>query len=312
MTRVMFMGTPDFAVPTLEALIGKYNVVCVVSQPDRPKGRGHKMQPTATKETALIHGIPVEQPLSFKDGAFQSVLEKYYPDVIVVAAFGRILPEYVLRYPKYGCINVHGSILPKYRGAAPIQWAILNGEKETGITIMHMARELDAGDIIHIKRTDILPQETSGELFGRLSRLGAEALMEIMDAILDGTAPRKPQDDTLATFAPMIDKNMALLDFSMSADRFERYVRGFSPWPTAKIMFRGQPVKVMKATPGSCADGTPGTVLEIGRDGITVCCGDGNSVCLKQLQKAGKNTVDAYSFAQGEHIKTGDNISEER
>ncbi len=302
----MFMGTPDFAVPTLEALIEKHDVVCVVSQPDRPKGRGHKTQPTATKETALRRGIPVEQPLTLKDDAFKGTLEKYHPDMIVVAAFGRILPEYVLRYPKYGCINVHGSVLPKYRGAAPIQWAVLNGETETGVTIMHMARELDAGDIISIKKTNILPAETSGELFDRLSRLGAEALMEVIDSIRDGSAPRVPQNDAEATYAPMIDKKMALLDFSMPADRFERFVRGLDPWPVASVGFRGEPVKIRKAAPGPTVKAKAGTVCDVTKDGITVACSDGGSVCIKQIQKPGKKAIDAYAFAQGEHIKIGD------
>ena len=306
MIRIMFMGTPDFAVPALKALIEKYQVVCVVSQPDRPRGRGHKLMPTATKQAALERNIPVEQPVSLKEEAFLPTLERYHPDMIVVAAFGRILPDYVLAYPKHGCINIHGSVLPAYRGAAPIQWAVLNGEKQTGVTIMYMAHDLDAGDIISVQKTDILPYETSGQLFERLSELGAKALLEVIEQIYDGTAPRTAQDHDKATLAPMLKKEMAALDFSFSAEKFIRYVCGLNPWPVAFVLFHDMPVKVFEAEMGSQTLQKPGTVCSVSRDGIEVACADGRCVLLKTLQKPGKKPTDAYAFAQGEHIKAGD------
>lgn len=304
--RILYMGTPDFAVPTLEALIEKYDVVCVVSQPDKPKGRGHNLMPTATKTVALAHGIPVEQPTILKDGAFQPILERYQPDIIVVAAYGRILPDYILEYPKLGCINVHGSILPKYRGAAPIQRAVLNGDAETGVTIMHMAHDMDAGDIIHVETTEILPYETSGQLFDRLSKLGATALMNIIDKIADGSAPRIPQNEAEVTFAPMLKKSEATLDFSMPMEKIVRSVCGLNPWPIANIVLNEVPTKIFEAHRGASTELPAGTVCSIIREGLEVACGDGNSVILKQLQKPGKKPVDGYSFAQGMRLKVGD------
>lgn len=307
--RVMFMGTPDFAVESLKALCRRNEVVCVVSQPDKPKGRGHTLQPTATKVVAQEYGLPVEQPVSLKDGAFLPILEKYRPDLIVAAAYGKILPEYILKYPPMGCINVHGSLLPKYRGAAPIQWAVLNGDKQSGVTIMHMAQEMDTGDIILMKTTDIGENETSGELFDKLSKLGADALLEAIEQIENGVDVRKPQDHSNATYAPMLDRTMANLDFTMSADKILRYIRGLNPWPIAKFEMCGQDVKVFSAVKGGPTELPCATVVSIAKEGLEIACGDGKSVVLKKLQRPGKKPTDGYSFAQGLRIKTGDQLT---
>ncbi len=306
--RVMFMGTPDFAVESLKALCSKHEVVCVVSQPDKPKGRGHSLQPTATKIVAEEYGLPVEQPTVLKDGAFLPILEKYQPELIVAAAYGKILPDYILEYPIKGSINVHGSLLPKYRGAAPIQWAVLNGDKQSGVTIMYMAHEMDTGDIILTKTTDIGENETSGELFDRLSKLGAEALLEAIDLIENGTATRTPQDHKDASYAPMLDRSMATLDFSMPADKILCYVRGLNPWPIAKFTISGQEVKVFSAAKGSLTDQPAASVVSITGYGLEIACGDGKTVVLKLLQRPGKKPTDGYSFAQGLRLKTGDQL----
>lgn len=304
--RVMFMGTPDFAVPSLEALCAHHEVVCVVSQPDKPKGRGHNLVPTQTKAFALSRNIPVEQPERLKDGAFMETLRHYDPELIVVAAYGKLLPEYILEYPTFGCINVHGSLLPKYRGAAPIQWAVLNGDEKSGVTIMHMAKEMDTGDVILTKETDIGENETSGELFERLSLLGAEALLEAVELIAQGCAQRTAQDHSKATYAPMLTKEDASLNFDMSAHRFCCFVRGLNPWPVAKITLGDEPIKVFSAVIGGKTDELASTVLSIATQGIEVACEDGMSVILQQLQRPGKKPVDGYSFAQGLRLKVGD------
>ncbi len=304
--KVMFMGTPDFAVPSLEALCRNHEVVCVVSQPDKPKGRGHSLQPTQTKVVAQKYSIPVEQPRSLKNEAFLSKLQYYQPELIVVAAYGKMLPDYILNYPKYGCINVHGSLLPKYRGAAPIQWAVLNNDKESGVTIMHMASEMDTGDIILTKSTSIMELETSGELFDRLSVLGADALIEAIDLISNGKAERTPQNHMQATYAPMIEKSMADLSFAMPACQFISYVCGLSPWPVGRIVVGQEQIKVFKVGRGQQTDAAEATICKINRDGIEVACADGNSVVLKTLQRPGKKATDGYSFAQGLRLKEGD------
>lgn len=306
--KIMFMGTPDFAVASLEALCKHHNVVCVVSQPDKPKGRGHNLSPTATKIVAQARGIDVVQPISLKDGSFLPVLNKYQPDLIVSAAYGKILPDYILEYPKYGCINVHGSLLPKYRGAAPIQWAVLNGDKQSGVTIMYMAHEMDTGDIILSKATQIGENETSGELFERLSELGASALLEAIDLLKKGEVDAKPQNHNEATYAPMLDKSLSNLDFTMASEKLLRFIRGLNPWPIAKFMINGEQVKVFSATTGRPTKAAACTVVSIEKDGLEVACGDGKGIVIKLLQRPGKKTTDGYSFAQGLRLKVGDQL----
>ena len=234
--NIMFMGTPDFALISLEKLAERgYNVTSVVCREDKPKGRGGQMAMPPTKEFAIQKGINVYQPASFKDGAFKEVLEKENPDIIIVVAYGRILPEYVLNYPKYGCINLHGSILPKYRGSAPIQWTVINGDELAGISTMFMDVGLDTGDIIDIYTTPLGKTETAGELFDRLAVSGAELLCETIEKIKNGTAKRTPQNENEATYAPMLSKEMGKLDFAMPAEKIRNLVRGLSPWPSAYV-----------------------------------------------------------------------------
>ena len=303
--KIMFMGTPEFAVPSLEAVCTAHQVVCVVSQPDKPKGRGHNLQPTPTKIIAEKHGIPVEQPIILKDGAFSEILDKYQPELIVAAAYGKILPEYILNYPKYGCVNVHGSLLPKYRGAAPIQWAVLNGDAQSGVTIMHMAKDMDTGDMILQRVIDIGQTETSGQLFDRLSVLGAEALLEAISQIQEGTAKRVPQDHSLASYAPMLQKQDAEISFDMPADKFVHFVCGLNPWPIGKIFINGEQVKVFEAILGRETNKACGTICSITKSGIEVACKNG-TVILVSLQRPGKKPTDGYSFAQGLRLKEGD------
>ena len=216
--KIVFMGTPEFAVPSLEALVAAgHQVVGVFSQPDKPKNRGMKLQPTPVKLCAMVHDLPVYQPTKLRDGTALETIRSLAPDLIVVAAYGRILPQEILDYPKYGCINVHSSLLPKYRGAAPIHWSILNGDKETGVTIMHMALALDAGDIISQVKTPIDPDETVEMLHDRLARLGADLLAETVQNIADGTATRTPQDESQVTLAPMLSRELSPMDWTKPA-----------------------------------------------------------------------------------------------
>ena len=245
--RVLFMGTPDFAVASLDALLkSEYEVCAVFSQPDKPKGRGHKLQPTPTKELAEQYRVPVYQPATLRDAAVQKQIRELSPSLIVVVAYGKLLPKEVLEIPRLGCINVHGSLLPKYRGAAPIQWAVLRGEKRTGVTTMHMAEGLDSGDIILTAETEIGEAETSGELFERLKALGAELLLKTLRQIQAGTAPRIPQNDADATLAPMLKKEMAEIDWTKSAGEVVNLVRGMNPWPCAFTKFESKKLKIFK------------------------------------------------------------------
>lgn len=306
--RVLFMGTPDFALQSCKAVYEQCSLVGVVTQPDRPKGRGGKLSAPPIKEFALERQLPCWQPETLKDGSFQAVLDETKPDLIVVAAYGRILPEYILNYPRYGCINVHGSLLPLYRGAAPIQRAVINGDEKTGVTIMKMAKGMDTGDIIHVLDTPITENDTSGSLFERLADLGAKALMEAIRFILDGTASFTPQDDAKATYAPMIDKIEAQVDFSKDAKCVKNLIMGMNPSPGAFIECDGYRLKFHEASLGPKTTAQPGTVVEVSASGISVACGDGYSVLIKSIQKQGKNKTDAYSYACGAKLSVGEEI----
>ena len=230
--RILFMGTPDFAVASLRRLVEDGHEVCgVFTQPDKPKNRGHKLLPTPVKEYALSQNLPVYQPEKMRDGTALAIVQELAPELIVVAAYGRILPVDILETPKYGSINVHASILPKYRGAAPINWAILNDEPETGVSIMYMAQALDAGDVLRVARTPIGPEEDLPSLWDRLAQLGAQALSETIPTLADGTAVRLPQDETQMTYAPMLSKELSPIDWSHSARAIDCQVRGLQPWP---------------------------------------------------------------------------------
>lgn len=304
--RVLFMGTPDFAVASCRAINEYCNLVGVVTQPDRPKGRGGKLAAPPVKLYAQEQGIPVYQPTILKDGAFQAVLDELNPELIVVAAYGRILPEYILNFPQYGCINVHGSLLPKYRGAAPIQRAVMNGDQETGVTIMKMAKGMDTGDMILQRAVPIEECDTAGTIFEKMAEIGAEVLIEAMNQIVSGIAVYTPQNDELATHAAMIDKSEGLLDFAKSASVLRGTIMGMSPSPGAFIEIDGQRLKIYEALFGSETDAKAGTVTKISKEGVEVACGDGKSILLKSVQKQGKNRTDAYSYACGVKLAVGD------
>lgn len=299
------MGTPDFAVPSLEALLGAGHTVCgVFTQPDKPKNRGMKLQPTPVKECALSHGIPVFQPVKLRDGTALEQIRALAPELIVVAAYGRILPQGILDCPPKGCINVHSSLLPRYRGAAPINWAILNGDGETGVTIMHMAAALDAGDIIAQASAPIGPDETAPELTARLAELGGALLAETVARIEAGTAERIPQEEEQATLAPMLGKELSPLDFSRSAQALHDQVRGLIPWPAATARVGGVRCKIF-ATAAERGSGGPGTVLEAGKNGILIACGGDTALRILELQPDGGKRMRAADYLRGHPVEAG-------
>ena len=301
------MGTPDFAVPSLEALIAAgHNLVGVFTQPDKPKNRGMKLQPPPVKVCALVHGLPVWQPERMKDGAALEIIQGLAPDLIVVAAYGRILPQEILDAPKYGCINVHSSLLPKYRGAAPIHWAVLNGEKETGVTIMKMALALDAGDILAQVSTPIDPDETVETLHDRLARLGADLLAETIPAIEAGTVVPVPQDEGQVSYAPMLSRALSPMDFSRPARALHDQVRGLIPWPAAVTELNGVRCKVLGASVAAETTGkAPGTVIAAGKNGLKLACGEGTVLEIKELQADGGKRMKAADYLRGHPIPVG-------
>ena len=298
--RILFMGTPDFAVASLRRLVEDGHELCgVFTQPDKPKNRGHKLMFSPVKEYALTQNIPVYQPLKARDGEAMSLVEELKPELIVVAAYGKILPEELLDYPKYGSINVHSSLLPKYRGAAPINWAILEGEAETGVSIMYMAKELDAGDVILQKSTPIGSDEDAQALTVRLAELGAEALSEAVAAIGNGTATRTPQPENGGTYASMLSREMSPIDWSRSARAIDCQVRGLIPWPCATAELAGTRFKVYRTAPGEAASAAPGTILSAGKRGIRVSCGSGESLYLTEIQAEGGKRMAAAAYLLG-------------
>lgn len=306
--RILFMGTPDFAVASLSALLAAGHEVCgVFTQPDKPKNRGMKLQASPVKEFALAHDIPVFQPVKMRDGEAMGYIRDLDPALIVVAAYGRILPDDILDYPVHGCINVHSSLLPRYRGAAPINWAILNGDKTTGVTIMHMAAELDAGDIILQGVTDIGPDETAPELFDRLAALGGQLLVEAVGQIERGEAARTPQTASEVTYAPMLGRELSPMDWTKPAQTLHDQVRGLLPWPCATAEFGGVRCKVFST---AVLDGTtdlkPGTVAEAGKEGIVMACGGGSLLRVRELQPDGKKRMAAADFLRGHPLTAGE------
>ena len=302
--RILFMGTPDFAVASLKRLVADGHDVCAVfTQPDKPKNRGMKMIAPPVKEYALTENIPVYQPLKMKDGTALALVQSLEPELIVVAAYGRILPEDILNTPPYGSINVHSSLLPKYRGAAPINWAILNGERETGVTIMYMARELDAGDILHVLKTDIDPREDAQALTARLAELGAQALAETIEQLRTGTACRTPQDHSAYTYAPMLTKDMGIIDWTKPAGHIHNQVRGLIPWPCASTELGGATVKVFRTEVLGDTEKAPGTVAAAGKAGIDVACGDGHLLRILELQPQGGRRMAAADYLRGHPLQ---------
>ena len=303
--KVIFMGTPAFAVPSLLALSEHHQVLAVITQPDKPKGRGKKMLCSEVKEEALKLGLPVLQPQNAKDPAFLEELKQYDAELFVVAAYGQILTEDVLFLPKYGSINVHGSLLPKYRGAGPIQWSIINGEAQTGVTIMQMERGLDSGDMLLKEALPITETDTYGTLTEKMANLGASLLLKTMDAIQNGTVKPEKQVDEESTYAPMIAKSMGHLDWSKPAKELHQLIRGLNPQPAAYTMLEEAPLKVLAAE--VCAEESgqaPGTVVGSDKKGLLVQTGT-SILRLTQVQAQGKKAMDAAAFLRGHAVPEG-------
>ena len=312
--KIVYMGTPDFAVAPLAALVKNgYEVEAVITQPDKPKGRGKTMMFTPVKEEALKHDIPVLQPVKVRDPEFVEKLAKIAPDIIIVAAFGQIIPKSILEMPKFGCINIHASLLPKYRGAAPIQQAVIDGEKESGVTIMQMGTGLDTGDMISRIVVPLAKDETGGSLFDKLAEAGAELLIQTLPTIFDGTAVYEKQPEESPTpYAAMISKKMGLLDFSKSARELERLVRGLNPWPSAFTFINGKTLKVWKSSVEQAeVKGIPGTVVSTDKEGIHVACGQ-DVLVLHEVQLEGKKRMEADAFLRGCQLKPGDMFTDSR
>lgn len=294
--RIVFMGTPDFAVPCLSRLLDDgHTIAGVFTQPDKPQGRGYKLMPPPVKVRALESGLPVYQPAKMRDGQALAILKELSPELVVVVAYGKILPSDILALPPLGCVNVHGSLLPKYRGAAPIQWSVLNGDRTAGVTTMYMAEGLDTGDMILTRETPLGPDETSGELYERLATLGADALSETVRLIGEGRAPRVSQDDALASHAPMLTKELARIDWTKPASEVHNLIRGMNPWPIAHTSLCGRPLKIYRSRLVSGA-GAPGAL--IGGSGFVVACGQG-AVELLEIQEAGKKRMAAADYLRG-------------
>ena len=303
--KAVFMGTPEFAVPTLQALIDHHEVLAVVTQPDKQRGRGKKMQFPPVKEKAVEYDIPVYQPQRARDEEFIEELKNLNPDVIVVVAYGQILPESILNIPKYGCINVHGSLLPKYRGAAPIQWAVLDGEEKTGITTMYMEKGLDTGDMIDKAEVVLDKKETAGSLHDKLMVLGADLLLETLKKLEDGTAVREKQNDEESCYAKMLSKDMGQIDFTKSAREIECLIRGMNPWPSAYTFLNGKTLKVWKCKVSTeKTDAVPGTIFLADKEGIHTACGEGVLI-LTEIQLEGKKRMETEAFLRGYHIENG-------
>lgn len=303
--KVIFMGTPDFAVPTLEALIEKHEVLAVVTQPDKPKGRGKKMVFPVIKEKALEHNITVYQPQKVKTPEFVEILKEYQPDIMVVVAFGQILSEEILNIPKYGCINVHGSILPQYRGAAPIQWSIINGEEFGGVTTMYMAKGLDSGDMILKAKEKIKPDDTYGSLYDRLSVIGAELLIKTLDLIENGEVKRIPQNDDEATFAPMIKPELEHINWNGKNTDIVNLIKGLNPQPVAYTMLNDEKLKIWFAeTIDGDYNGEPGTIVDVRKRDFVVMTAKG-AVAVKEVQAQGGKRMSADAYMRGHAIEKG-------
>ena len=306
--KVIFMGTPDFSVGTLEALIeAGHEVALVVTQPDKPKGRGGKMQYTPVKEVAVAHNIPVYQPKRIREPECIEELRKYNADIMVVIAFGQILPKEILEMTPYGCVNVHASLLPSYRGAAPIQWAVINGEKVSGVTTMQMNEGLDTGDMLLKVEIPLDEKETGGSLHDKLAEAGARLCVETLDALKAGTVTPEKQGDSPTAYAKMLDKHMGKIDWKMSAKEIERLIRGLNPWPSAYTRWNEND-KGMKIWEAEVAEGqtdkVAGTVVEVAKDGLFVQTGDG-LLKITALQIPGKKRMDAAAFLRGYQMETG-------
>lgn len=304
--KIAFMGTPDFAVPCLEYLINsEHEVVGVFCQPDKPKGRTQELVMPITKKVAIEHNIPVYQPVSLKNGVGTEILKELNPDLVVVVAYGKILPKDFLDYPKYGCVNVHGSILPKYRGAAPIQWAVLNGDEYAGVTSMQMDVGLDTGDMLLMKKIAVGENETSEELFDRLSLLGADVLKETIEALLKGVLCPVKQNEEDATFVGLLSKENSPTDFSLTAQQVHNHIRGLYSWPGATTKLGGKILKLHKSVLCDIkGNNNPGSVV-LSDDRLVVCCGDNKCIELLEIQLEGKKRMSVADFLRGRKIEKG-------
>lgn len=303
--NIVFMGTPEFAVPCLERLIAdKHNVKGVFTQPDKPKGRGHKMQFPPVKQCAVDAGIPVFQPEKMRDGEALSIIEQLNPELIIVVAYGKILPAEILNFPKYGCINMHASVLPAYRGAAPIQWCVLNGEKESGVTAMQMDIGLDTGDMLLTKTVEIGPNDTAGDLHDKLSVLGAQVMAETIDKLINNELNPIKQDNSQSSYAPMLTKELCPIDWNDCAIEVHNKVRGLSPWPVATTKWSDKNIKIHKTAVVADVAGIPGEVISSDKN-LLVCCGNGTCIEIITLQLEGKKAMSAADFLRGNPIPIG-------
>jgi methionyl-tRNA formyltransferase len=309
--RVVFLGTPQFAVPSLSALAERETVTLVVTNPDRPAGRGRSVAMPPVKEEALRRALPVYQPEKARAPESVERIRAERPDLIVVVAYGQILPQAILDIPRLFCVNVHASLLPKYRGAAPINWAIARGEAVTGVTIMRMDAGMDTGPILLSRTVPIGEEDTAGTMFGVLARIGAEALCEALGLLRTGSLPEVPQDDARATYAPMLTKEHGAIDWGNSAREIRDLVRGMTPWPSAATVHRGKTLKVLSAAVGESRTGgtaSIGEILSVGKEGIEVACGDG-TLLLARLQPEGGKAMAAWDYAQGRRVGKGERLS---
>ena len=305
--KIIFMGTPDFAAASLEALIdSRHEIQAVVTQPDKPKGRKGELTPSPVKVVAEEKGIKVYQPLKVRDEEFVETLRAYNPDVIVVVAFGQIIPLSILKMPKFGCVNIHGSLLPKYRGAAPIQWAVLDGEKETGITTILMDEGIDTGDILLKKTIKIDTYETSGSLFDKLMALGAETILETLDELEKGSLTPIKQGENPTAYAKMLTKAMGLIDFTRPAKELDCFVRGMDPWPSAYTLLSGKTLKLWKVRPVE-GSGKAGSVIDIGKESFTIACGEG-AIEVLEVQLEGQKRMSAGDFLKGSTLNIGQEL----
>lgn len=303
--RIVFMGTPDFASASLEALLkNRFDVTAVFTQPDKPRGRGMEVSFCDVKKVALAHDLPVYQPTTLRTEEATELIRELNPDILVVVAYGKLIPDDILAIPRYGAVNVHGSLLPKYRGAAPIQWAVLNGDDITGITTMYLASKMDCGDIIYQAETKIGEYETSGELFDRLKVMGADLLIKTLNDIESGTAPRIPQNDENASVVHMLDKSICPIDFTATSRQVIKKIYGLQPWPVAVADIGGNDLKIFKAEyTGHQFDKTPGTVVSADNCGIEIVCGDGMSILITEVQASGKKRMPASDYLRGHPLE---------
>ena len=304
--KVVFMGTPEFSVPCLERLVSDgHEVAAVYTQPDKPKGRGHHMMPPPVKETAMKYDIPVYQPQKLRNSDAFEVLSEINPDIIIVVAYGQILPKNILDIPKYGCVNIHASLLPKYRGAAPIQWSVVDGETVSGVTSMQMDVGLDTGDMLLKAETEIGENETAGELHDKLSVMGAQVMSDTIKALQNGEITPEKQDDSLSNYAPMLTKELCPIDWNLTAKEVHNKVRGLSPWPGATAVCAGKLFKIHKTALVGAVKGKSGEITQSGKR-LVVACGDGNGVEIVTLQAQGKKAMPAADFLRGNPIEAGE------